>query len=133
MDLAKVREYFATKLWAEKQVADVVDALEHERSELLLVDIRDRESYQQGHIPGAISMLLDEFDSRCKELPTGKEIVTYCYGQHCHLSTLAALKLVEKGIPAKELNVGWKEWVTAGYPTRSESNSTLECDGWCRT
>lgn len=133
MGLVKLREYFEMKLRAEKQVADVVDSLEHENSDLLLVDVRDRESYRNGHVPGAVSILLEEVDTRYKELPKEKEVVTYCYSQHCHLSTFAALKLVEHGIAAKELNVGWKEWVAAGYPTHSESESGLECGGQCRT
>lgn len=131
MDLTRLREYFQTKLQAEKQVADVVDALEHGNSDLLLIDTRDRESYRKGHIQGAISLLLEEIETRYKDLPKDKEIVTYCYGQHCHLSTLAALKLVEHGIPAKELNVGWKEWVAAGFPTHYKPEYD-ECDGRCR-
>ena|SRR5712692_10716824 len=120
LDLTRLKDYFEAKLAAEVQVADVVDAVEKGDSDLLLVDLRGRETYAKGHIPGALSMLVDEIDKRYKELPRDKRIVTYCYSQHCHLSTLAALKLVGHGIPAKEMNVGWKEWVASGYPVQPQ-------------
>src|SRR5712692_6106995 len=83
--------------------------------------MRAREDYQRGHIKGALSMPLEEIDKRYRDLPRDKEIVTYCYNQYCHLSTLGALKLVEHGIPAKEMNVGWSEWVRLGNPLHDES------------
>lgn len=42
------------------------------------VDVRSKESYDAGHIPGAISIPLSELLSRTRELPPGKFIITYC-------------------------------------------------------
>jgi 3-mercaptopyruvate sulfurtransferase SseA len=42
------------------------------------VDVRSRESYNEGHIPGAISIPLSEVLVRLKDLPPKKEIITYC-------------------------------------------------------
>ena len=42
------------------------------------VDVRSKESYDQGHLPGAISLPLSELQARFKELPTGKYLITYC-------------------------------------------------------
>ena len=131
-DLTRLKEHFELKLQAVKQLADVVDSMKHGSTDLLLLDMRDREDYRRGHIEGAISMPLEEIDKRYRNLPKDKDIVTYCYNQYCHLSTLGALKLVEHGIPAKEMNVGWKEWLSAGYPTHlSESADGLDCVGRC--
>ncbi len=94
--------------------------------------MRDREDYQRGHIKGAISMPLEEIDRRYRDLPTDKDIVTYCYNQYCHLSTLGALKLVKHGIPAKEMNVGWSEWVRLGNPLHAESEGSGECNDHCK-
>src|SRR5947209_20550704 len=99
-DLIRLKEYFELKLLAVKQLADVVDSVEHGNPDLVLIDVRDKEDYQRGHIKGAVSMPIEEIDKRYRELPTDKEIVTYCYNQYCHLSTLGALKLVEHGITA---------------------------------
>jgi len=131
-DLIRLKEYFELKLLAVKQLADVVDSVEHGNPDLVLIDVRDKEDYQRGHIKGAVSMPIEEIDKRYRELPTDKEIVTYCYNQYCHLSTLGALKLVEHGITAREMNVGWSDWVKLGNPLHGESEGSHECDDHCR-
>ena len=42
------------------------------------VDVRGKDQYDEGHIKGAISIPLSEVLVRVKELPPGKEIITYC-------------------------------------------------------
>jgi 3-mercaptopyruvate sulfurtransferase SseA len=44
----------------------------------LFVDVRPKESYEQGHIKGATNIPLGELIGRMKELPPGKMIITYC-------------------------------------------------------
>ncbi len=47
--------------------------------QIVAVDVRDQESYQEGHIPGAILVPLMEIQDRVAVLrKTGKPIVTYC-------------------------------------------------------
>ncbi len=132
IDLARLKDHFELKLQAVKQLADVVDSVKHGNPDLVLLDMRDREDYQRGHIKGAVSMPLEEIDKRYRDLPADKEIVTYCYNQYCHLSTQGALKLVEHGIPAKEMNVGWSEWVRLGNPLHEESEGSRECNDHCK-
>ncbi len=131
-DLTRLKEHFVLKLQATKQLADVVDSVKRGSSDLVLLDMRDREDYQKGHIKGALSMPLEEIDKRYRDLPRDKDIVTYCYNQYCQLSTLGALKLVEHGIPAKEMNVGWSEWVKLGNPLHDESEGSIECNDHCK-
>ncbi len=131
-DLTRLKEHFELKLQAVKQLADVVEAVKHGRTDLVLLDMRDREDYRRGHIEGATSMPLEEIDKRYRDLPRDREIVTYCYNQYCHLSTLGALKLVERGIPAKEMNVGWSEWVRLGNPVHEESDGSHDCNDHCK-
>lgn len=46
---------------------------------VLVVDVRDMQSYVMGHIPGAVSIPLGTEESRIEELKkVGKPIVTYC-------------------------------------------------------
>lgn len=46
---------------------------------VLIVDVRARESYLNGHIPGAIVIPLGEIEARASELRGEKRpIVTYC-------------------------------------------------------
>ncbi|HJW94286.1 MAG TPA: rhodanese-like domain-containing protein [Thermoanaerobaculia bacterium] len=44
----------------------------------VFVDVRPKESYEQGHIKGAYSIPLGEIIGRLKELPPGKMIIPYC-------------------------------------------------------
>ena len=44
----------------------------------IFVDVRSKESYEAGHIKGAISIPESELISRLKEIPTKRMIITYC-------------------------------------------------------
>jgi len=46
--------------------------------EAILVDVRSRATYEQGHIAGALSMPAQEVARRSAELPTEKTITFYC-------------------------------------------------------
>lgn len=47
-------------------------------AEMVILDVRSKEEFDQGHIPGAISIPWEEIKDRYTELPRDKEIVTYC-------------------------------------------------------
>ena len=74
------REYFKLKLQAEKQRNDVLKAVESGNYNFVLLDVRGREPFASGHIPGAISAPNDELAQLIPTLPKDKEIVTYCWG-----------------------------------------------------
>ena len=42
------------------------------------VDVRDVQSYNQGHIPGAVNIPLAELESHLNELNPNQWIITYC-------------------------------------------------------
>lgn len=44
----------------------------------VFVDVRDRGSYEQAHIPAALSIPLDEIAARQDELDPDEWIITYC-------------------------------------------------------
>lgn len=44
----------------------------------VFVDVRPVDSYNSGHIKGAINIPESEITRRVKELPKGKLIITYC-------------------------------------------------------
>lgn len=49
-----------------------------EAGEAVLVDVRSKESYDNAHAAGSISMPEDEVYARLSELPRDKEIILYC-------------------------------------------------------
>lgn len=51
----------------------------YDRGEVLVLDVRSAQAYQAGHIPGAISVPLDDVEAKIPELKKEKRaIVTYC-------------------------------------------------------
>ena len=81
-----------------------------------MLDVRPREEFEAGHIPGAVSIPLDELRERLDELPRGAEVVAYCRGPYCVLAPQAVELLAERGIPARRLDEGLPEWRLAGLP-----------------
>jgi rhodanese-related sulfurtransferase len=83
---------------------------------LVVLDVRPQEEYAAGHIPGAVSIPLEELKKRIKELPKRKEIVAYCRGPFCALAPEAIRYLKGKGYRAKRLIEGAPDWAAAGLP-----------------
>jgi len=84
---------------------------------VLLLDVRERESYERGHIPGAIHIPRGQLELRVNEAlpdPT-RRIVVYCeYGR---VSTLATATLRDMGFTrAVALDKGMQQWIENGYP-----------------
>lgn len=44
----------------------------------IIVDVRSQDSYNSGHIKGALWIDLDAIGSRARQLPRNKLIITYC-------------------------------------------------------
>ncbi len=80
-DVRANRDYFAAKLRAEKQKVDVVAKVKKEpgAGDFLLLDVRQRDAFVQGHIAGALSVPLAEIPRFAAKLPKEKELVTYCW------------------------------------------------------
>ena len=74
------------------------------------------EEYTAGHIPGAVSVPLDELPDRLAELPAHQEIVAYCRGAYCVLAHDAVRLLTAAGRPARRLADGMLEWRLADLP-----------------
>ncbi|HWS58433.1 MAG TPA: rhodanese-like domain-containing protein, partial [Actinotalea sp.] len=87
-----------------------------EQGAVTVIDVRPAEEYAGGHLPGAISVPLDELADRIAELPTGREVVAYCRGPYCVLSYAAVRLLRDHGRPARRLADGVLEWRAAELP-----------------
>jgi rhodanese-related sulfurtransferase len=84
------------------------------RGDVVLVDVRPREEFEAGHIDGAQSIPIGEFEKRLAELPVDREIVAYCRGPFCAYAHDAVRRLQATGREAKRLDIGWPEWRLAG-------------------
>lgn len=78
--------------------------------EIILLDVRPHEEYTTSHIPGAISMPIEDLANRLKELPNNQLVVAYCRGPHCVMSSEAIDLLEKSGRHAVRLNEGVTDW-----------------------
>jgi rhodanese-related sulfurtransferase len=86
------------------------------RDDVVVLDTRPAHEYHAGHIPGALSVPVDELQKRLRSLPKGKEYVAYCRGPYCVYADRAVEILQANGRRAQRLAEGFPEWKAAGYP-----------------
>lgn len=86
------------------------------RGEVVILDVRPRHEYAAGHIPGAVSVPLEDVEQGLGELPDDVEVVAYCRGAYCVLAYEAVRVLNRHGRPARRLREGMLEWRLSGQP-----------------
>jgi rhodanese-related sulfurtransferase/biotin operon repressor len=111
-----VRLYFTAN--DEMETVAAAELLQRAKKGLVTVlDVRPREEFAAGHVPGAINIPIRELEKRLAELPKRKEVVAYCRGPYCLMSYDAVHLLRKKGLKARRLQDGLPEWRLAGLPT----------------
>ncbi|MER6333455.1 rhodanese-like domain-containing protein [Streptomyces sp. NPDC001034] len=115
--------YFRASLRFHADVADVAAALATTRTPgtpgdpgFVLLDSRSTESWDQGHIPGAVHLPTALIPEQAEALlDKSVPVVTYCWGPGCNGATRAALALAELGYQVKEMLGGFEYWVREGF------------------
>jgi rhodanese-related sulfurtransferase/DNA-binding MarR family transcriptional regulator len=82
--------------------------------EVTVLDVRPAEEYLAGHIPGAVSIPLEQLEERLAELPSDREIVAYCRGPYCVMALDAADTLRRNGFEATRFEEGIADWRARG-------------------
>ncbi|MGV9833081.1 ArsR/SmtB family transcription factor [Nocardia niigatensis] len=83
---------------------------------VVVLDVRPVAEYLAGHIPGALSIPIEQLAERISELPADTRVVAYCRGEYCVLAYDAIRLLTAQGRTAVRLTDGMLEWRLAGYP-----------------
>ena len=113
-----IREHFGVRDDAE--AVPMAELLKRARSkQVVILDTRPASEYVAGHIPGAISVPVDDLKRRLQELTKGKEYVAYCRGPYCVYADRAVELLQANGRRARRLLDGFPEWRAAGLPVAS--------------
>jgi rhodanese-related sulfurtransferase len=82
-DIRSNRDFFAAKLRAEKQKAEVVKKVKDGLGgDFVLLDVRSRAAFRKAHIRGAWSAPLEELADLAAQLPRERELVTYCWNDY---------------------------------------------------
>ncbi len=93
------------------------ELLQRSRDDLVTVlDVRPRDEFTVGHLPGAVNIPLSELEQRLDDLDPDHEIVAYCRGPWCVLSFEAVAALRARGFTVRRLEDGLPEWRAAGLP-----------------
>lgn len=87
---------------------------------VVVLDVRPRAEFEAGHIPGAISVPVEELAERLHELPRSQEVVAYCRSAYCVLAYQAVELLRARGRKARRLSGGLPEWRAAGFEVHGE-------------
>jgi rhodanese-related sulfurtransferase/biotin operon repressor len=116
-----VREEFRNRAVAKP--VSLQELLERvRRDDVVVLDTRPAHEYRAGHIPGALSVPVDELQQRLRRLPKSQEYVAYCRGPYCVYADRAVEMLKASGRRAQRLAEGFPEWKAAGFPVETTAN-----------
>ncbi|MEX2461382.1 MAG: metalloregulator ArsR/SmtB family transcription factor [Paenibacillaceae bacterium] len=77
---------------------------------MLLIDVRPQDEYDAGHIPGAISIPIEQLEGQLSLLPIERNIIAYCRGPYCVYAIQAVELLQNHGFSADRIEAGIHEW-----------------------
>ena len=109
----KALEFFEAKLEFIMDPVALKDRLGS--SDINIIDVRDEQSYREGHIPGAINLPKERWSS-FEGLSHDRTNVIYCYSITCQLSASACREFAENDYEVKELIGGFEEWKKKDFP-----------------
>jgi len=96
-----------------------VDGLHEKRKEedLFVLDVREKEEYAEGHIPGSANVYVGELEKRLAEVPSDRCVVSVC--STGNRSGLGASILARGGFKnVYNLIGGMTAWKEKGYPAK---------------
>jgi rhodanese-related sulfurtransferase/DNA-binding transcriptional ArsR family regulator len=110
-----IRDYFGARDVLEPLTRDELIA-RRAHGDVVVLDVRPADEFAAGHIPGALSIPLEQLDEQLARLPRDVTIVAYCRGPYCVLAPLAMEKLRAAGFDSRRLAEGLPEWRLAALP-----------------
>lgn len=96
------------------------EQLIHSKDDVIIADVRDKKSYDEGHIVGAVHLSMAKLQEFCEGIERKKPILLYCY--HGISSQSVAEHLVSQGFKEVYSLIGGYETWKAHHPA-SDANS----------
>ncbi|MCP4923269.1 MAG: rhodanese-like domain-containing protein [bacterium] len=115
-------KYFETEMAYTVNPSSMKNVVKNNDSSILIVDLRKRDHFKAGHVPGAINLPFDEWNGfdgskmNFTGLDKTKMHYVYCYEQYCNLSRKAARLFALSGYAVKEVKGGFKSYKAHNYP-----------------
>jgi rhodanese-related sulfurtransferase len=85
--------------------------------EAVVVDVREPNEYDSGHVPGAVLMPLAMVPLKHSELPRSETIYLIC--QTGGRSFTAATWLAQQGYDVRNVAGGTSDWIANGFPVKA--------------
>lgn len=105
------------------EVVDIVGDPDYDRGQFVFVDARNKKSFAEGHINGAMRCYHYELDSCIEgllEVALGAEkVIVYCNGGECDDSKYMCQELIQRGVPEQAVYLfegGWEKWLEEEMP-----------------
>jgi rhodanese-related sulfurtransferase len=115
-DSASALAHFESAFRFETDCWDVHDAMTSGQQDFVLLDVRSPALYEQGHVPGAVSLPHGKIiESTIGRYPPETLFVVYCAGPHCNGAHRGAVRLAKLGRPVKLMIGGITGWLDEGF------------------
>lgn len=116
---------------AQSNVHELKSRLEWGEPAFTIIDVRDRNTYNDGHIMGAMAMPMENLVESAKSLASSRDI--YIYGETDEQTAQAVQQLRTAGFEhVSELKGGLPAWKAVGGPTEGilESRTPAGADDY---
>jgi rhodanese-related sulfurtransferase len=118
-DPQKAKEFFERKMTFSLGPVEL-QYYQEQKVPMNIIDVRHAEDYEKGHVPGAISLPEEKWQS-LKSLSRDKPNIVYCYSVVCHLAAKAAVYFAKNGYNVMELDGGFRSWKKSGLKTEERA------------
>jgi len=124
-DTKRAAQYFEEEMNFKTNPYAVKYVLDNKITGVAIIDVRAKNDFANGHIPGAINLPFDQYSSfegnetKFPGLIKNGYNYVYCYKLLCNLAQKAAKKFATLGYPVKEMVGGFNSWQEDGYPVES--------------
>ena len=101
-------------------MAELKSHIDAQANDLVVIDVRERDQFEAGHIPGAKHLPRGQLELKVNDALPDPSLRILCYCEFGRISTLATATLRQLGFTrAVALDGGMKAWREAGYPVES--------------
>jgi rhodanese-related sulfurtransferase len=95
-------------------------ARKHIEKGALVLDVREDDEWDAGHMEGALHIPLGELPARLSELPQDRVILCLCRSGRRSAKAQGIISAATPGRPVFNLSGGILQWVKDGFPIRGD-------------
>lgn len=107
-----------TETLAQFEMRDLYEKHDKLQSGEIVLDVRTREEYAEGHVPGSLNIPHDEVEKHLDELRKYKRIYMHCRsGKRAGMAYEALNRAGLKNVVCIS-GSGMMDWIEAGYPLK---------------